>query len=179
MCILGMRTMSLMLGWVHLIAATASSIFLLVLICTYHSESYDDRMDKEDLFLGLGLPKVMLLFLFCVTDSVFALLLIKGIKEERHRLMAPFVYAHYVALGFLVIIIIIYFVADLIEATFMELVVDFIANCARFALTLLLIWPAHVLYHQMRLYPDQFEQQWHSDVHPADKHLHDIPGEMV
>uniref|UniRef100_A0A1I8QCW6 Uncharacterized protein n=1 Tax=Stomoxys calcitrans TaxID=35570 RepID=A0A1I8QCW6_STOCA len=124
-----MRTLSLIVGWIHLIFAFIMTIVFLIYLCTFDNETYDDTIVGVEVS-RTGLPTVVFLFLFCLLSLIFDILLLKGISEERHKLMKPFVVGNYVALGMQLCLTIFNVLKDIIEgSTFGDVMIHLILNC--------------------------------------------------
>ncbi|XP_075169531.1 uncharacterized protein LOC142241633 [Haematobia irritans] len=155
MCCTNMRTLSFIVGWIHLIFALIISITLLIHLCTYHNATYDDTVIEAEVS-KTGLPTLIFLFIFSVTSLIIDILLLKGISQERHKLMTPFVFGNYVAMGIQSCLTLYNIFKDIIEGvTFGDLMIHLILNCLSLGLIAFFFYPIYQMYHQIRLYNQQ------------------------
>ncbi|XP_005178398.3 uncharacterized protein LOC101891335 [Musca domestica] len=150
MCCPNMRTLSLIVGWIHLILAVILAISTLIYLCTYNNQTYEDTIIEEKIS-NTGLPTLVFLFLFSVASVIFDIMLLKGISEERHKLMSPFVFGNYVALGIQTCLTVYNVFKDLIDsATFGDLMIHLILNSVTLGIMIFFFYPIYQVYQQIR-----------------------------
>lgn len=96
-----MRTLSLIVGWFHLIIAILLSISLLIYLCSYNNKTYEDTVLEgksvcsiknlhvikkilkiiSEKVSNAGLPTLVFLLIFSVASVIFDILLLKGISQ--------------------------------------------------------------------------------------------------
>ncbi|XP_073811710.1 uncharacterized protein [Musca autumnalis] len=160
MCCPNMRTLSLIVGWIHLILAVILAISTLIYLCTFNNKTNEDTVIEgkpyedtviEERISNTGLPTLVFLFLFSVMSVIFDIMLLKGISEERHKLMSPFVFGNYVALGIQTCLTVYNVFRDLIDsATFGDLMIHLILNCVTLGIMIFFFYPIYQVYQQIR-----------------------------
>ncbi|XP_011290456.2 uncharacterized protein LOC105261496 [Musca domestica] len=153
---LNLRTLSLLIGWLHLVYATtaiAGAIYF-----DYYAKQKLANTSKYDEFVQVETIVLVLYLLLNVSRVIISVCLIKGIMQNNRELMVPFVYGQCVILVMFVSLVIIDALYDLKNGkdepySFLDLVLDL----SYASLTALFLWPVFKLFRQME-YPEEGNQ---------------------
>ncbi|XP_075169082.1 uncharacterized protein LOC142241220 [Haematobia irritans] len=148
MCCLSLRTISLLVGWMHILYA--STAICLAIYLDYYAKKKLAKTPIFDEFVQVETIVFALYLMLNIFRLVIAACLIKGILNNRRSLLAPYVYGQCVILILFVSLVVVDALYDLKNGedyvySFRDLVLD----VTYATLTTLFLWPVYALYQKM------------------------------
>ncbi|XP_073848730.1 uncharacterized protein [Musca autumnalis] len=145
---LNLRSLSLLIGWIHLLyasAAIAGAVYF-----DYYAKQKLANTSKYADFVQVETIVLVLYLLLNVSRVIISVCLIKGIVQNNRELMVPFVYGQCVIFVMFVSLVIIDALYDLKNGedepySFLDLVLD----VSYASLTALFLYPVYRLYRNM------------------------------
>ncbi|XP_075168036.1 uncharacterized protein LOC142240224 [Haematobia irritans] len=162
------RTLSLIVAWVHLILSAALALACLSFACVADSDYVkEDNLTETELkalFIGSIVGCIA-----CAISVAFTVMLIAGIYQDRHRLMAPYVYMSYSTIVIMILIVVACFVYGFIDHQSVgDVFLNFLRNLIYLAFVVIVFSPIYLLYQKMRkgvLLPEHHALNSNEHVH--------------
>ncbi|XP_005185841.1 uncharacterized protein LOC131801720 [Musca domestica] len=146
MCCCTVRCWSLFLAWSNLIGCVIGFILTVALIFVgANSEMQDERQ-------GMFILNILIPCIVCIINIVLYVLLLVGIYQKRHRLMAVFVYTTIVGivLGVIVLIGVFIFLLIILKHEFVYSIVVLVVGLICIGIEILAFSPIYILYKRIR-----------------------------